>query len=144
MWREIGMAVPKTTETRCRDKAYKHCANNPIPTSPFHAQCHFPVISEHNRRKMSFTKLWCRDGNVCAVFACPVSTPSFCGFGYCHPYIPPHFWKMFYSLILNMEPQKKPIPQNQNYQLKIINQLSSQLHVVCIIMLRHHPIKKIP
>ena len=27
------MAVPKTTETRCRDRAYKHCTNNPIPTS---------------------------------------------------------------------------------------------------------------
>ena len=49
------MAVPKTTETRCRDKAYKHCTNNPIPTSFFHAQL-FQVISEHNQRKMSLTK----------------------------------------------------------------------------------------
>ena len=27
------MAVPKTTATRCRDRTYKHCTNNPIPTS---------------------------------------------------------------------------------------------------------------
>ena len=25
----------KTTATRCRDRAYKHCTNNPIPTSVF-------------------------------------------------------------------------------------------------------------
>ncbi len=29
------MAVPKITATRCRDRAYKHCTNNPIPTSFF-------------------------------------------------------------------------------------------------------------
>ena len=77
MWRDIGMAVLKRTATRCRDRAYKHCTNNPIPISPFHAQCHFPVISEHNWRKMSFTftKLWCRAGEICAVFfVCNVST----------------------------------------------------------------------
>ena len=34
----------------------------------------------------------CRDGVICAVFVCPVSTPSFCGFWHCHPYIPLHFW----------------------------------------------------
>ena len=33
MYRDVGMAVPKTTETRCRDRAYKHCTNIPIPTS---------------------------------------------------------------------------------------------------------------
>ena len=27
------MAVAKTTATRCRDRAYKHCTNNPIPAS---------------------------------------------------------------------------------------------------------------
>ena len=35
MYRDVGMAVPKTTATRCRDRAYKHCTNNPIPTSFF-------------------------------------------------------------------------------------------------------------
>ena len=40
------MAVPKTTATRCRDRAYKHCTNNPIPTSFFHAQYRLPVILE--------------------------------------------------------------------------------------------------
>ena len=36
---------------------HKHCTNNPIPTSLFfHAQCCFPIISEHNQRKMSCTK----------------------------------------------------------------------------------------
>ena len=29
MFRDVGMAVPKTTETRCRDRAYKHCTYNP-------------------------------------------------------------------------------------------------------------------
>ena len=43
------MAVPKTTETRRRDRGYKHCTNNPIPTSFFHAQCHSPVISESKK-----------------------------------------------------------------------------------------------
>ena len=47
MYRDVGMAVPKTTATRCRDRAYKHCTNNPIPTSFFHAQYRFPVILEH-------------------------------------------------------------------------------------------------
>ena len=41
----------------------------------------------------------CRDGVICAVFVCPVSTPSSCGFWHCHPYIPVHFWKMFYLLV---------------------------------------------
>ena len=35
MYRDVGMAVSKTTATRCRDRAYKHCTNNPIPTSFF-------------------------------------------------------------------------------------------------------------
>ena len=47
MYRDVGMAVPKTTATRCRDRAYKHWTNNLIPTSFFHAQYHFPVILEH-------------------------------------------------------------------------------------------------
>jgi len=34
MFRDVGMAVPKTTETRYRDRAYKR-TNNPIPTSSF-------------------------------------------------------------------------------------------------------------
>ena len=38
------------------ETGHKHCTNNPIPTSFFHAQCHFPVISEHNQRSMSRTK----------------------------------------------------------------------------------------
>ena len=41
----------------------------------------------------------CRDVFFCAVFVCPVSTPSFCGFWHCHPYIPVHFWKMIYLLV---------------------------------------------
>ena len=49
---------------------------------------------------MSRTKKRCRDGVICAVFLCPVSTPSFCGFWHCHPYIPIHFWKMFYLLCI--------------------------------------------
>ena len=94
MFRDVGMAVPKTTETKCRDRAYKHCTNNPIPTSFFHAQCRSKIIKErcHLQKK-------CRDGVICAVFVCPVSTPSFCGFWHCHPYIPVHFWKMFYLLV---------------------------------------------
>ena len=27
-----------------------------------------------------------------------ISTPSFCGFWHCHPYIPLHFWRMFFIL----------------------------------------------
>ena len=41
----------------------------------------------------------CRDGVICAVFVCPVSIPSCCGFWHCHPYIPVHFCKMFYLLV---------------------------------------------
>ena len=47
MYRDVGMAVPKTTATRCRDRAYKHCTNNPIPTSFFHVQYRLPVILQH-------------------------------------------------------------------------------------------------
>ena len=50
------MAVPKTTETRCRNRAYKHCTNIPIPTSIFHAQCHFPVISEQSKKDVMYKK----------------------------------------------------------------------------------------
>ena len=28
-----------------------------------------------------------------------IPTPSFCGFWHCHPYIPQHFWKMFFILV---------------------------------------------
>ena len=31
MFRDVEMVVPKTTESRCRDRAYKHCTNNPFP-----------------------------------------------------------------------------------------------------------------
>ena len=48
---------------------------------------------------MSLTEKRCRDGVICAVFVCPVSTPSFCSFCHCHPYIPVHFWKIFYLLV---------------------------------------------
>ena len=92
------MAVPKTTATRCRDRAYKHCTNNPIPTSFFHAQYRLPVILQH-KEICHVQKKRCRDGVICAVFVCPVSTPSCCGFWHCHPYIPVHFWKMFYLLV---------------------------------------------
>ena len=95
MYRDVGMAVPKTTATRCRDRAYKHCTNNPIPTSFFHAQYCLPVILQH-KEICDVQKKRCRDGVICAVFVCPVSTPSCCGFWHCHPYIPVHFWKMFY------------------------------------------------
>ena len=40
----------------------------------------------------------CRDGVICAVFVCSVSTPSCCGFWHCHPYIPVHFWKMYHEV----------------------------------------------
>ena len=98
MYRDGGMAVPKTTATRCRDRAYKHCTNNPIPTSFFHAQYRLPVILQH-KEICHVQKNRCRDGVICAVFVCPVSTPSCCGFWHCHPYIPVHFWKMFYLLV---------------------------------------------
>ena len=62
------MAVPKTTKTRCRDRAYKHYTNN-IPTSFLHTQCRFPVISEQNQRKMSRTKKRCRDGVIVCLHA---------------------------------------------------------------------------
>ena len=100
MYRDVGMAVPKTTATRCRDRAYKHCTNNPIPTSFFHAQYRFPVILEHKEICHVQKKDVYRDGDICAVFVCPVSTPSCCGFWHCHPYIPVHFWKMFYLLVI--------------------------------------------
>ena len=93
------MAVPKTTATRCRDRAYKHCTNNPIPTSFFHAQYCLPVILQH-KEICHVQKKRCKDGVICAVFVCPVSTPSCCGFWHCHPYIPVHFWKMFYLLYI--------------------------------------------
>ena len=57
------MAVPKTTDTRCSDRAYKHC-NNPIPTSFFSCTMSFQVILEHNQRMMSLTK---KEGYLCSV-----------------------------------------------------------------------------
>ena len=43
MWMDVGIAVPKATETRCRDGSvqanklhvYKDYTSNPIPTSLF-------------------------------------------------------------------------------------------------------------
>ena len=95
------MAVPKITETRCysRDRAYKHCTTKPHPYIYLSCTMYFPVISEHNQRKMTCTKKDVGDGVICAVFVCPVSTPSFCGLWHCHPYIPLHFWRMFYIFI---------------------------------------------
>jgi len=51
------------------------------------------------RKKYVMYQKRCGDGVICAVFLCPVSTPSFCGFWHCHPYIPIHFWKMFFLLV---------------------------------------------
>ena len=101
MYRNVGMAVPKTTANRCRDRAYKHCTNNPIPTSFFHAQCCFPVISEHNSRNMSRTKKNVGMGLfVQCLYALCLHLVSYRGFWHCHPYIPVHFWKMFYLLYI--------------------------------------------
>jgi len=41
----VGMAVPKTTETRCTDRAYEHCTNNPIPTFFFVSNIFLCVLS---------------------------------------------------------------------------------------------------
>ena len=91
------MAVPKTTATRCRDRAYKHCTNNPITTS-FFVRDIFPYAVRLLGDNIVHEKR-CRDGVICAVFVCPVSTPSCSGFWHCHPYMPVHFWKMFYLLV---------------------------------------------
>ena len=91
------MAVPKTTATRCRDGAYKHCTNNPIPTSFFHAQYCFPVILEHKeichiQKKHVGIGLFVQClyalslHLVAVVFVTAI-------------YIPVHFWKMFYILV---------------------------------------------
>ena len=91
----------------CRkDRAYKQYTNNPIPTSFFfHRQCCFPVISENSLRRMSHTK---KDVGMGLFVYClyalsflhtAIPTPSFCGFWHCHPYIPLHFWKMFFILV---------------------------------------------
>ena len=54
---------------------------------------------------MCSKKIRCRDGFACVVFynlSClytAIHTPSFCGFRHCHPYIPLHFWKMFFILV---------------------------------------------
>ena len=69
------LAVPRTTETRCRDRAYKHCTNNPIPTS-FFCTWHLSLIMLWDYWEMTL-----------------------CGFWHCHLYIPVHFWKMFYILV---------------------------------------------
>ena len=49
----------------------------------------------------------CRDGDICAVFVCPVPTPTFCGFWHCHPYIPIHFRKkvLFTCILMYMQLQ---------------------------------------
>ena len=81
------MAVPKTTETRCRDRAYKHCTNNPIPTSFFLQVTSFFDYVLRLRGTTLCMKKRCRDGVIFAVFVCPVSTSSFCSFWHCHPYL---------------------------------------------------------
>ena len=60
------MAVPKTTQTVCRDGSvqarqgtYKHYTSNPISTSFFHAQCCFSVILEYSVIRMLHTKKVC-------------------------------------------------------------------------------------
>ena len=45
------MAVPKTTETMYRDRAYKHCTNNPIPTPFLYVTSFFdyaPILLEND------------------------------------------------------------------------------------------------
>ena len=45
----------------------------------------------------------CRDGvGVTCVVLCTLPSiiiSSFCGFWHCHPYIPIHFWKIFFILV---------------------------------------------
>ena len=128
------MAEPKTTATRCRDRAYKHCTNNPIPTSFFHAQYRLPVILQH-KEICHVQKKRCRDGVICAVFVCPVSIPSCCGFWHCHPYIPVHFWKMFYLLVyIHVLTDTSPsLPHTLPLPLPLSHQVYATWHTMSII-----------
>jgi len=61
MYRDVGMAVPKTTATRCRDRPYKHCTNNPIPTSFFVYDIFLYAL-----------RLLGNDLLVCVIFCCTI------------------------------------------------------------------------
>ena len=75
MYRDVGMAVPKTTETRCRDGSVqgRHViqdyTTNPIPTSFFISEIILRVmLQDYWEEQFLSQKKRCRDGVSCVVF----------------------------------------------------------------------------
>ena len=70
---------------------------------------HFSMLScwrlHYEITVLMVKKKRCRDGVTCVVFVCPllprtaIPISSFCGYWHCHPYIPLHFWNMFFILV---------------------------------------------
>ena len=88
------MAVPKTTETRCRDRAYKHCTNNPIPTSFLHVTSFLHYALKLLGNKIVHEKRYNIIGMglfVQCLYTLSLATPTLCGFWHCHSYFPLHF-----------------------------------------------------
>ena len=74
MYRDVGMAVPKTTETRCRDGSvqedmlYKDYTTNPIPTSFISEIILQVMLRDYWEEQFLSQKKRCRDGVSCVVF----------------------------------------------------------------------------
>ena len=79
MYGDVGMAVPKTTQTRYMDGSVQATQMTTQVTPSLH---HFSFLSSTQ-----------------SSFQYSDNKASLCGFWHCHPYIPIHFWKMFFILV---------------------------------------------
>ena len=95
--KNVGMAVPKTTETRCMDGSVQARQ----VAKRLHKQPH-PYISFCTWSSSASLAMRLLQASMCSYnLSClytTILTPSFCGIWHCHPYIPLHFWKMFFIL----------------------------------------------
>ena len=110
MYRDVGMAVPKTTQTRYMDGRVQATQMTTQVTPSLHhfsfllsAQSSFQYSD--NKALIDTRSILKNDvgmGLLCSHLCClhtAIHISSLCGFWHCHPYIPIHFWKMFFILV---------------------------------------------
>ena len=99
MYRDVGMAVPKTTQTRYMDGSVQATQMTTQVTPSLH---HFSFLLsaqscfQYSDNKARYTLYLC--SHLCCLHTA-IHISSLCGFWHCHPYIPIHFWRMFLILV---------------------------------------------
>ena len=110
MYRDVRMAVPKTTQTRYMNGSVQATQRTTQVTPSLHLLFLIERVSKlccqstgNSFGQITKMKKRCRKGVVLCV-ACTLPSMylyRLCGSWHCHSNIPIHFWKMFFILVLH-------------------------------------------